>query len=78
MTKIKFHSFAMADVEEPESFASKLIHDFMLTEKGQWIDANCPGAQFTIEQDGFNWGLLLTIHGEVEAKLATEYYLKWG
>jgi len=77
MEKIKFHSFAMPDVEDPESYASKLIYDFMLTEKGQWVVTNCPGAQYTLGQDGFNWGLLLTLHGEVEDKLATEYYLKW-
>jgi len=78
MAKIKFQSFSMGDVEEPESYAYRILNEFMLTDKGLWISANCPNAEYTLEQDGFNWGLLLTIHGEVEDKLATEYYLKWG
>jgi hypothetical protein len=78
MPRILFHSFSMGDVEDPDHHASILLNTFMSTEKGQWISDNCPQAEYMIAQDQFNWGLRVSVQGEVEDKLATEYYLKWG
>lgn len=78
MTRIEFHSFYMGDVEDPELYVSHLLHEFMRSKKGQWIADNCHDAQYITDPDPVTWGFKVTVFGTVEAKLATEYYLRWG
>jgi hypothetical protein len=77
MVKITFHTFGMGDVEDPELYAGFPLADFMLTEKGQWIRANCRDPQYIIRPDATTYSNRVIVYGEVEERLATEYFLKW-
>jgi hypothetical protein len=77
MVEIRFHSFNMGDVEDPELYASFPLGEFMETEKGQWIRANCLDPKYIIRPDVQSYGHKVIVYGEVDEKLATEYFLKW-
>lgn len=77
MIKITFHSFGMGDVDDPELYASIPLAEFMETEKGQWIKANCLDPQFIVRPDAHYYGMRVIVYGEVEPKAATEYFLRW-
>jgi hypothetical protein len=78
MVKINFHSFGMGDVEDPELYAAFPLSEFMETEKGQWIKFNCKDPKYIIRPDNTTFGNRIIVYGEVEEKLATEYFLKWA
>jgi len=67
----------MGDVEDPELYAALPLGEFMETEKGQWIRENCRDPQYIIRPDPNTFGTRVIVHGEVEDRLATEYYLRW-
>ena len=77
MVKINFHSFGIGDPDDPEIYAAFPLSEFMSTEKGLWIKANCIDPQYIIRPDFGSYGQRVFVYGEVEEKLATEYYLKW-
>jgi hypothetical protein len=68
----------MGDVEDPELYAAVPLGEFMSTEVGQWIKKNCADPQYIIRPDPSTFGVRVVVYGEVEDKLATEYYLKWA
>ena len=78
MVKINFHSFGMGDVEDPELYASLPLGEFMATDKGQWIRANCQDPQNVIRPYPYSYGHRVIVYGEVEEPAATEYFLKWA
>jgi hypothetical protein len=78
MIKITFHSFSMGDVEDPELYAALPLGEFMDTEKGRWIRANCADPQYIIRPDPHTYGTKVSVYGEVEEPAATEYFLKWA
>ena len=78
MTKITFHTFGMGDVEDPELYAALPLGEFMDTEKGQWIRANCRDPQYIIRPDPHTYDTRVIVYGEVEELAATEYFLKWA
>ena len=67
----------MGDVEDPELYASMPLADFMTTEKGKWIKDNCADPQYIIRPDVNTYGNRVFVYGEVDERLATEYYLRW-
>lgn len=67
----------MGDVEDPELYAGFPLKDFMLTEKGQWIQANCRDPQYVVRTDMTTFGNRVIVYGEVEDRAATEYFLRW-
>jgi len=77
MVKINFHSFGIGDPDDPEIYAMMPLGEFMDTEKGRWIKANCTDPRYIIRPDFNNYGQRVVVYGEVEDKLATEYFLKW-
>lgn len=78
MVKIIFHTFRMGDVEDPELYAAGPLYEFMKTPKGLWIKENCGDPMFNTMLDPYSYGYKISVYGEVEEKLATEYYLKWA
>ena len=68
----------MGDVEDPELYAGFPLGEFMQTDKGLWIKTYCTDPQYVIRPDPANWGHRVVVYGEVEDRLATEYFLKWG
>lgn len=77
MQRITFHTFSMGDVEDPELYAAIPLGEFMDTDKGSWIKANCADPQYIIRPDPNTFGTKVIVYGEVADKSATEYYLKW-
>ena len=77
MIKITFHSFGIGDPDDPEIYAMFPLHEFMETEKGCWIKANCLDPQYVIRHDPSSYGQRVIVYGEVEERAATEYFLKW-
>jgi hypothetical protein len=67
----------MGDVEDPELYASFPLHEFMQTEKGQWIREHCADPQYIIRTDPTTYGHRVVVYGTVEAKHATFFELKW-
>ena len=78
MAKVTFHTFGIGDVEDPELYAAWPLCEFMDTEKGQWIRANCRDPQYIIRPDPHTYGTRVIVYGEVEELAATEYFLKWA
>jgi hypothetical protein len=78
MQKIDFHSFGMGDVEDPELYAAQPLYEWQQTEKGQWVMKHCSDPRYIVRPDVNTFGHKITVYGEVEDKLATEYLLKWG
>ena len=68
----------MGDVEDPEIYAAIPLGEFMETEKGHWIRANCADPQYIIRPDPSTFGVRVVVFGEVEDRAATEYYLRWN
>jgi hypothetical protein len=77
MQKIIFYTFNMGDVEDPYLYATFPLNEFMETEKGKWIQRNCLDPSYTVNPDPTSYGFRVAVVGEVEDRLATEYYLKW-
>jgi hypothetical protein len=77
MIKITFYTFGMGDVEDPELYAAMPLGEFMATEKGHWIKANCVDPQYIIRPDPHSYGTRVIVYGEVEESAATEYFLRW-
>ena len=59
-------------------YASLPLGEFMTTEKGHWIKANCKKPQYVIRPDPNTYGTKVIVYGEVEEPAATEYFLKWA
>lgn len=78
MQAITFHTFTMGDVEDPELYASLPLGEFMETDKGQWIRANCADPRYIIRPDPNTYGNRVIVYGEVEDKQAVEWILRWG
>lgn len=77
MVKIIFHSFGIGDPADPEIYAAIPLGEFMETEKGLWIKANCEDPQYIIRPDAAMYGNRVIVYGTVDDRAATEYFLRW-
>ena len=77
MKRLIFHSFTMGDVEDPEIYAAQPLCEFMSTDKGQWVKANCADPCYKVTPDPTMYGYRIVVYGMVEEKLATEFLLRW-
>ena len=53
------------------------LAEFMETEKGQWIKANCADPQYIIRPDVSTYSQRVIVYGTVDERAATEYFLRW-
>ena len=77
MKRIVFATFNMGDVEDPEIYIAQPIYEFQQTPKGRWMMENCKDPVYNIHPCPETYGYRAVIYGEVEDKLATEFYLRW-
>ena len=77
MKRIVFHTFNMGDVEDPEIYIAQPIYEFQQTPKGQWMMEHGQDLCYRCDVDYNSYGYTVVLYGEVDDKLATEYYLKW-
>jgi hypothetical protein len=78
MKRIIFHTFTMGDVEDPEIYIAQPIYEFQQTPKGQWMMENGQDLQYRIAMDYEQYGYKVVLYGELNDRLATEYYLRWS
>ena len=77
MKRIVFAKFNLGDVEDPEIYIAQPIYEFQQTPKGRWMMENCPDPVYQIGPCPETYGYRAVIYGDVEGKLATEFYLRW-
>lgn len=77
MKRIVFATFNMGDVEDPEIYIAQPIYEFQQTPKGRWMMENCKDPVYQIGPCPETYGYRAVIYGDVEEKLATEFYLRW-
>jgi hypothetical protein len=78
MVTIEVHSFGIGDPDDPEIYAAQPLHEFMQTNKGQWIKEHCQDPMYIIRPDITMFSQRVIVYGTVEDISATEYYLRWG
>ena len=78
MRRVLFHSFNLGDVEDPDLYAAEPLYKFMKTPKGKWIKEYCGDPMYNTMLDPYTYGYKVCVYGDVEDKLATEYYLRWA
>lgn len=78
MKRIIFHTFTMGDVEDPEIYIAQPIYEFQQTPKGKWMMENGQDLQYRYSMDYDSYGYKVVLYGELDDKLATEYYLRWA
>lgn len=77
--KIKFHTFNLSDVEDPEIYAAAPIWDWQQTKKGQWAMNNAHDLTYTIIPDPNHYGYRVDIVGNIsDDRIITEYYLRFN
>jgi hypothetical protein len=77
MKRIVFHTFTMGDVEDPEIYIAQPIYEFQKSPKGQWMMEHGQDLRYQYVMDYNSYSYKVVLYGEVEDKLAIEYYLKW-
>lgn len=77
--KILVHKFNMGDVEDPELYAAFPIHEFEISEKGQWLKEHSTEQMwYDIGMCRETYGYKCTIFANLEEQDLTFFNLKWG
>ena len=75
--RITFHEFTMGDVDDVEIYAAQPIYEWQQTPQGRWVMEHAQDLKFYTFPDQSTFGYRVTIRGEIEDKLATEFFLRW-
>jgi hypothetical protein len=76
--KITFHTFAMADVEDPDIYAAEPIYRWQQTEQGTWAMEHAHDLTYSTSADPHSFGYLISIRATInDPKRITEYFLRW-
>lgn len=76
--KITFHTFSMGDVDDVDIFVAQPIWEWQQTDQGKWVMEHAQDLRYYTAPDLNTFGHKITICGNLEPKLATEYLLRWG
>lgn len=76
--KVTFYSFGMGDVDDVDVYAAQPIYEWQQTEHGRWVMAHAKDLRYYTSADVATFGYRISIRGELEPKLATEYFLRWN
>lgn len=77
--KIKVHSFAMGDVDDPDLYAAQPLWEWQQSDPGKFVMENSieePVFHRMIDQ--YTYGYRYTIVAVLEKKKLSEFYMKWG
>jgi len=77
MQRLALHSFRMGDVDDVEIYVAQPIYEWQQTPQGRWCMANATNLHYLTGFDPSGWGYRITITGDLDDKLATEYLLRW-
>lgn len=78
MQRLELHSFRLGDVDDVEIYAAQPIYEWQKTEAGKWCMEHAKDLHFNTDLDPYSYGYKVTIVGNLEDKLATEYLLRWN
>jgi len=78
MQRLVLHSFRMGDVDDVEIYVAQPIHEWQQTEAGKWCMKHAQDLHYNTSLDPYSYGYKITIVGNLEDKLATEFLLRWN
>jgi hypothetical protein len=77
MQRLTLHSFTMGDVDDVEIYVAQPIYEWQQTEQGRWCTEHATNLHWLTGFDPTSFGYRITITGDLEDKLATEFLLRW-
>ena len=78
MKRLALHQFRMGDVDDVEIYVAQPIYEWQQTPAGRWCMANATNLHYLTGFDPTGFGYKITITGDLEDKLATEFLLRWN
>lgn len=75
--KILFHSFTLADTDDPDVYLMLAINSFLDTPKGKWVHDHAQDLEYHIENDQIGYRMRCILTGNLDAPQTTEYLLRW-
>ena len=78
MQRLSLHTFKMGDVDDVEIYAAQPIYEWQQTPAGKWCMEYGTNHHYLTGFDPNGYGYKITIVGDFEDKLATEYLLRWN
>jgi hypothetical protein len=67
----------MGDVDDVEIYAAQPIYEWQQTEAGRWCMEHAKNLHYLTGFDPAGFGYRITITGDLEDILATEFLLRW-
>jgi hypothetical protein len=77
MKRLALHQFRMGDVDDVEIYVAQPIYEWQQTPQGRWCMEHAENLQYLTGLDPEGFGYKITITGDLEDKLATEFLLRW-
>jgi len=77
MKRLSLHQFRMGDVDDVEIYVAQPIYEWQQTPQGRWCMDNATNLHYLTGFDTEGFGYQITITGDLEDKLATEFLLRW-
>jgi hypothetical protein len=77
MQRLALHTFKMGDVDDVEIYVAQPIYEWQQTEVGRWCMEHATNHHYLTALDPSSYGYKVTITGDLEDKLATEFLLRW-
>ena len=77
MKRLALHEFRMGNVEDVEIYVAQPIYEWQQTKCGHWCMENAKNLHWLTALDPSSFGYKITITGDLDDKLATEFLLRW-
>ena len=77
MKRLPLHQFRMGDVDDVEIYVAQPIYEWQQTPAGRWCMEHATNLHYLTGFDPTGFGYRVTITGDLEDKLATEFLLRW-
>ena len=77
MKRLPLHQFRMGDVDDVEIYVAQPIYEWQQTPAGKWCMEHAENLHYLTALDPGSFGYCITITGDLEDKLATEFLLRW-
>jgi hypothetical protein len=78
MQRLALHQFRMGDVDDVEIYVAQPIYEWQQTPAGCWCMEHATNLHYLTGFDPTGFGYKITITGDLEDKLATEFLLRWN
>jgi hypothetical protein len=67
----------MGDVDDVDIYVAQPIWEWQQSEHGQWVMTHAQDLMYSTQPDIHTFGYRIIVHGRLEPKQATEYFLRW-